>query len=45
LLLAAEHEYDEIAKLLVCKGADVNAQERDYGNALQAVAAGGDKRL
>ena len=36
LLLAAENGHKKVVKLLVDKGADVNAQGGDYGNALQA---------
>ena len=35
----------EIVKLLLEKGADVNAQGGDYGNALQAASVGGHKEI
>ena len=34
-----------IAKLLIDKGADVNAQGREFGNALQAASCQGPKAI
>jgi ankyrin repeat protein len=39
LLLAAKNEHKQVVKLLVDKGADVNAQGGLYGNALQAAVS------
>jgi ankyrin repeat protein len=41
LLLAAENGHKEVVKLLLDRGADVNARDEHYGNALQAASAGG----
>ena len=43
LQAAANHGEDEIIKLLLEWGADVNAQGGYYGNALQAAAYSGNK--
>ena len=45
LVIAAEHGYSEMAKLLLDKDADVNAQGGEYGNALQAASAGGHEQV
>jgi ankyrin repeat protein len=44
LSLAAKQGHCEMVKTLLDKGADVNAQGGDYGNALQAASAGGHKQ-
>ncbi|KAF1938914.1 ankyrin, partial [Clathrospora elynae] len=41
LLLAVEKGHKQVLKLLLDKGADVNAQGGRYGNALQAASARG----
>jgi hypothetical protein len=45
LYLAAEHGHQRMVKLLLDKGADVNAQGGDYGNALQAASKGGREQI
>jgi ankyrin repeat protein len=45
LSYAAERGYEQVVKLLLDKGADVNAQGRPYGNALQAASARGHKQV
>ena len=45
LLLAAESGYDAVVKLLLDKGADINAQGGEYGNALQAASHRGHERV
>lgn len=47
LLLAAEYGHDAVAKLLLDKGAEVNAQCNDYGycNALQAASCRGHTQM
>jgi ankyrin repeat protein len=37
--------HEAIAKLLIEKGADVNAQGEEYGNALQAASNGGHEAI
>ncbi|PWO15022.1 hypothetical protein PtrARCrB10_12117, partial [Pyrenophora tritici-repentis] len=37
--------HEAIVKLLLNKGADVNAQGGEYGNALQAASAGGHEAI
>jgi hypothetical protein len=45
LYLAAEHGHQKMVKLLLDKGADVNAQGGTYGNALQAALQGGHEQV
>ncbi|KAI0569585.1 ankyrin repeat domain-containing protein [Pyrenophora tritici-repentis] len=45
LYLAAEHGHQRMVKLLLDKGADVNAQGGSYGNALQAASEGGHEAV
>ncbi|RYP77300.1 hypothetical protein DL769_003449 [Monosporascus sp. CRB-8-3] len=45
LFLAVEHGHYEMAKLLLDKGAKVNAQGKKYGNALQAASYRGDEQM
>ncbi|RYP19461.1 hypothetical protein DL767_009642 [Monosporascus sp. MG133] len=45
LFLAAKHGHYGIVKLLVDKGADVNAHDGHYGNALQAASQGGHEQI
>jgi ankyrin repeat protein len=45
LLLAAENGHKQVVKLLVDKGAEVNAQGGGYGNALQTASARGYKEI
>jgi ankyrin repeat protein len=45
LFLAAENGHKEVVKLLIEEGADVSAQSRCYGNALQAASAGGHEAV
>jgi ankyrin repeat protein len=45
LSLAAENGHDEMAKLLLDKGAEINAQGGEYGNALQAASYGGNEQV
>ncbi|OCK87073.1 ankyrin, partial [Cenococcum geophilum 1.58] len=45
LHLAARHGHYKIAVLLLDKGADVNAQSKDYSNALQAALERGQKQV
>jgi ankyrin repeat protein len=40
-----EKGYKQIVELLLVKGANVNAQGGDYGNALQAASAEGHKQI
>jgi ankyrin repeat protein len=42
LLLAVEKGHKQVVKLLLDKGADVNAQGREYGNALCVASYGGN---
>jgi ankyrin repeat protein len=44
-LLAAENGHTKVVKLLVDKGADVNTQGGDYGNALYAASQGGHEAV
>ncbi|RYP63304.1 hypothetical protein DL771_009336 [Monosporascus sp. 5C6A] len=45
LFLAVEHGHYKMAKLLLDKGTDVNAQGTDYGNPLQAASYRGDEQV
>jgi ankyrin repeat protein len=45
LYLAAEHRHQRVVKLLLDKGANVNAQGRDYGTALYAASSGGREQV
>ena len=45
LYLAAEHGYQRTVKVLLDKGADVNAQGGKYGNALQAASSRGHEAV
>jgi ankyrin repeat protein len=45
LLLAAEKGYEEVVKLLLDKGIDVNTHGGQFGNALQAASAGGHEQM
>src|SRR3954451_16514314 len=45
LLWAALHGQEATAQKLVDKGADVNAQGGQYGNALQAASSGGHEQI
>ena len=45
LSIAAEHGHDELVKLLLDEGADINAQGGSFGNALQAASCGGHKQI
>ena len=45
LLFAVEYGYDQIVQLLLDRGADVNAQGRLYGNALQAASERGHDKI
>ena len=45
LCLAAEHGHERMVKLLLDKGADVNAQDGEYGNALRAASARGHETV
>lgn len=45
LTFAAKTGQYEMANLLLDKGADVNAQGRDYGNALQAASERGYEQI
>ncbi|OCK74175.1 ankyrin, partial [Lepidopterella palustris CBS 459.81] len=45
LLHLAAEGHEAVAKLLVDKGADVNAQGGEYGNALYAASAGGHEAI
>lgn len=45
LSTAAWNEHGEMTKMLLDKGADVNAQGGEYGNALQAASAGGHEQV
>jgi ankyrin repeat protein len=44
-LLAAKNGHRQVVKLLVNKGADVNAQGGNLGNALQAASYRGDEAV
>lgn len=45
LFLAAEKGYEEVVKLLLDKGVDVNTQGGQFGNALQAASLGGHEQM
>ncbi|KAH8702902.1 ankyrin repeat domain-containing protein [Phaeosphaeriaceae sp. PMI808] len=45
LFLAAEHGHHETVKLFLDKGADINAQGGEYGNALQAASYRGHEQV
>ena len=45
LCVAAEMGHEEIVKLLLEEGIDVDAQGGEYGNALQAASCGGHKQI
>jgi ankyrin repeat protein len=45
LLLAAESRHKQVVKLLVDKGAEVNALSGHFGDALQAASAGGHEAV
>ncbi|KAJ5995718.1 ankyrin [Penicillium waksmanii] len=42
---ASSEGHQEIVKLLLDQGADINIQGRHYGNALQAVSRGGHQEI
>ena len=44
LLIAAEYGHDELVKLLLDRGADVNAQGGEHDNALQAASSRGHEQ-
>jgi ankyrin repeat protein len=43
--MASRGGHDKIVELLLDKGADVNAQGGEYGNALQAASLGGHDKI
>ncbi|KAF2787420.1 ankyrin, partial [Melanomma pulvis-pyrius CBS 109.77] len=45
LMYAAKHGHYEMAKLLLDKGADINTQGGEYGNALQAASVQGHEQV
>ena len=45
LQAASYHGNQEIVKLLIEKGADINAQGGEYGNALQAASLNGNQEI
>ena len=45
LSIAAEHGHEELVKLLLDQGAEINAQGRGYGNALQSASGRGHEQI
>ena len=45
LTIAAKNDQYDMARMLLDKGADVNAQGGAYGNALQAASQGGHEQV
>ena len=45
LMCVAHEGHVELVRLLLDKGADVNAHSGDYGNALQAATSGGHEAV